>query len=114
MSQTGRRTEGQTDTRTKLLLELLSEPKINILTLYLAGEGRPKVDTGAQPNTEHVLAAPVHEVEIEIVLKLGGVKHLEGDLGDLPGGFPGTPEQLDALGGDRGEGVGGRGLVDDV
>ena len=64
---------------------------------YLTGERRPEVDAGAEPHTEHVLTAPVHEVEIEVVLKLGGVKNLERDLGDLPGRFPRTPEKLDTL-----------------
>ena len=84
------------------------------LGAHLAGEGGPEVDAGAQPHTQHVLTAPVHEVEIEVVLELGRVQHLERDLGDLPGGLPGTSEQLDALGGDGGEGVGRGGLVDDV
>ena len=81
---------------------------------YLAGECRPEVDTGAQPYTQNILAAPVDKVEIEVILELGGVKNLEGNLGYLPRGFPGTAEKLDALGRDWGQRVRGGGLIDDV
>ena len=81
---------------------------------YLAGEGRPEVDTGPQPYTEHVLAAPIHKIEIKIILKLGSIKNLEGNLGDLSRRFPRASEELDAFARDWGQGVWGGGLIDNV
>ena len=50
---------------------------------YLTSTSTPQVDTRAQPHTEHVLRRPVHQVEVEVVLQLRGVQHLEWDLRDL-------------------------------
>ena len=61
---------------------------------YLAGAGTPQVDAGAQADAEHVEGRPVHQVQVEVVLQLRGVQHFEGDLGDLPGGFPRGPEEF--------------------
>ena len=54
----------------------------------------PQIDGGAEADTEGVLGRPVQEVEVEVVLQLGGVQHLEGCFGDLAGGAPGGEEQL--------------------
>lgn len=61
---------------------------------HLAGAGAPQVHTGAQPHAEHIEGRPVHQIEVEVVLQLRRIQHLEGDLGDLAGGFPWGPKQL--------------------
>lgn len=58
---------------------------------HLAGAGTPQVDAGAQAHAQHVQRGPVHQVQVEVILQLGGVQHLEGDLGDFAGGFPRRP-----------------------
>ena len=62
--------------------------------MYLAGVCTPQIDGGAQADTEGVLGRPVQEVQVEVVLQLGGVQHLEGRFGDLARGAPGGEEQL--------------------
>ena len=71
----------------------------------LAGAGAPQVDGRAEPDGEHVLRRPVDQVEVEVVLQLGSVQHLEGDLRDLAHRLPRRPQQLLALAAHRGEGV---------
>lgn len=68
---------------------------------HLAGAGAPQVHAGPQPHAEHVERRPVHQVQIEIILQLGRVQDLEGDLGDLAGGLPRRPQQLLAAGSTR-------------
>ena len=80
----------------------------------LAGAGRPQVDAGPEAHTQHVLAGPVDEIQIEVVLELGGVQDLEGDLGDLARGLARGAQKLLGFRRDRGQAVGGRGLVHDV
>lgn len=64
---------------------------------YLAGARTPEIDAAAEAHGEHVLSRPVHEVEIEVVLELGRIEHLEGDPRNLAGGLSRRPEQLLAL-----------------
>ena len=42
----------------------------------LGGAGRPEVHAGAQPDRQHILTGPVHQVEVEVVRQLRGIKHL--------------------------------------
>lgn len=65
-----------------------------MLGAHLAGARTPQVHAGAQPHAEHVEGGPVHQVEVEVVLKLWRVQHLEGNLGDLARGLPWRPQQL--------------------
>lgn len=58
---------------------------------HLASAGAPEVDAGSQADTEDVEGGPVHQVEIEVILQLWSIKHLEGDLRDLTRGFPRRP-----------------------
>lgn len=64
---------------------------------YLAGARTPQIDAAAEAHGEDVLRRPVHEVEIEVVLELGRVEHLERDARDLAGGLSRRPQQLLAL-----------------
>ena len=59
---------------------------------HLAGAGAPQVHAGPQPHAEHIEGRPVHQVQVEVVLQLWRVQDLEGDLGDLAGGFPWRPQ----------------------
>ena len=43
----------------------------------------PEVDARAEPDGEHVMRRPIHQVEIEIILKRGGVQHLKRRPRDL-------------------------------
>lgn len=61
---------------------------------HLASACAPQVHTGAQPHAEHIEGGPVHQVEVEVVLKLGSIQHLERNLGDLARGLPWRPQQL--------------------
>ena len=45
----------------------------------LASAGRPKVDTGAQTNCQHILRRPVYQVEVEVVLKGWSIQNLRPD-----------------------------------
>lgn len=74
---------------------------------HLAGARAPQVDAGAQAHAEHVERGPVDQVQVEVVLQLGRVQHLERDLRDLPGWLPRRAQQLLALVADGGQGVGG-------
>lgn len=72
---------------------------------HLAGAGTPQVDAGSQAHTEQVPRRPVYQVEVEVVLQLRSVQHLEGDLGDLAGRFARRAEQLVAAEGREGTSV---------
>lgn len=61
---------------------------------HLASARAPQVHAGAQPHAEHVEGRPVHQVEVEVVLKLWRIQYLEGNLRDLSGGLPWRPQQL--------------------
>ena len=65
---------------------------------HLAGAGAPQVHTGPQAHTQQVAGRPVHQVQVEVVLQLGGVQHLEGDLGDLTGRLTWGAQELVAVG----------------
>lgn len=43
----------------------------------LGGAGGPQVDARPQAHGQHVLAGPVHQVEVEIILQGGRVQHLQ-------------------------------------
>jgi len=47
--------------------DMVAHPQISQLG-DLGGVGLPKVDTGAEPNSQHVLRRPVKKVEVEVVL----------------------------------------------
>lgn len=47
---------------------------------HLAVACAPQVHRGAQPNRQHVLAGPVHQVQVEVVLQFGRVQDLENKL----------------------------------
>lgn len=61
---------------------------------YLACAGTPQVDTRAKSHAEDVQRRPVHEVEVEVVLKLWSVQHFEGNLRYFACGFPWWPQQF--------------------
>ena len=61
---------------------LVGEPEVAELDDLVRG-GAPEVDAGRERDGEHVLARPVDEVQVEVVLQGGRVEHLEGDLRDL-------------------------------
>lgn len=44
---------------------------------HLAVAGAPQVDAGAESHGEHVLRGPVHQVQVEVILELWRVKHLQ-------------------------------------
>lgn len=61
---------------------------------HLAGAGAPQVDAGPQTHAEQVPRRPVYQVEVEVVLQLWSVQHLEGDLRDLTRWLARRAEQL--------------------
>lgn len=79
---------------------------------YLTRTRRPEVDAAAQPNAQHVLRRPVHEIQVEVVLQFGSVQHFERDPGDLSRGFSGRAQEFLALGAEGRERV-GRALVEE-
>lgn len=64
------------------------KPPWMVLGAHLASARTPQVHAGAQPHAEHIEGGPVHQVEVEVVLKLGRIQHLERNLGDLARGLP--------------------------
>lgn len=48
----------------------------------LAVQSRPEVDAGAKADCQDIFGGPIDEVQVEIILETGSVKHLVGLLGD--------------------------------
>lgn len=45
---------------------------------HLRSAGAPDIDSPIKPDCQHVLAVPVDEVQVEVILQLRGIKYLEG------------------------------------
>jgi hypothetical protein len=46
---------------------------------YLTCTGTPQIYATAESHGQHVLRRPIHQVEVEVVLKLGCIENLEGN-----------------------------------
>lgn len=55
---------------------------------HSAGLGIPHVDGVCQADTQHVAAAPVYQVQVEIILQIGSIENLERNLIDVAGLLP--------------------------
>lgn len=75
--------------------------QLNTSSPYLTGACAPQVHTSPEANTQQIPRRPVHQVEVEVVLQLGGVQHLKGDLGDLAGWLTRRSQELVATRGGR-------------
>ena len=64
------------DARHFVVIVNFAEPR------HLGGAGGPDVHTAVQANRQNVLAAPVDEVQVEVIADVGRVENLVGCLGD--------------------------------
>mmetsp|Transcript_22852 Transcript_22852/g.59615 ORF Transcript_22852/g.59615 Transcript_22852/m.59615 type:complete len:209 (+) Transcript_22852:1596-2222(+) len=75
------------DTRNKVGRVRQIAPQVAQLG-HLGGACAPEVNARAEADAKHILRRPVHQVEVEVVLQVGGIQHFERHLRDLPGHLP--------------------------
>ena len=55
-----------------------------VIETYLTSTSTPEVHTSTESHSQYVRVAPVHQVQVEVILELRRVQHFVGHSWDLP------------------------------